>query len=134
MSPAAAKQQITFIYCRDLARSTRFYRETLGLPLALDQGDCRIFRVAEGAFLGVCRCREGRAVAPEGVVVSLVTEDVDGWHERLAAAGVPIAAAPSYSAQFRVYSFFARDPAGYLVEFQRFDRPDWAEAKGKPRS
>ncbi|HMB76121.1 MAG TPA: VOC family protein [Kiloniellaceae bacterium] len=129
MGPAPAKQQITFIYCHDLDGSARFYGDTLGLSLALDQGACRIFQVAEGAFLGVCSCREDRAVAPAGVVLSLVTEDVDGWHERLSAAGVPIEAPPAYSEAFRVYSFFARDPAGYRVEFQRFDRPDWVESE-----
>lgn len=134
MQPAVAKQQITFIYSHDLERSARFYSDTLDLPLALDQGTCRIFQTAEGAFLGVCACREGRAVAPEGVIVSLVTEDVDAWHERLSKAGITIEAPPSYSEHFRVYSFFARDPEGYRIEFQRFDQPNWFQADAKASS
>ena len=56
--PAPFEQQVTFIYASDPERSWRFYGETLGLELALDQGACRIYRVAgrEG-FLGVCRAR-----------------------------------------------------------------------------
>jgi catechol 2,3-dioxygenase-like lactoylglutathione lyase family enzyme len=52
-------QQVTFLYVRDLEASTRFYGELLGLPLALDQGVCRIYRVAAGAFIsGTARpCR-----------------------------------------------------------------------------
>jgi len=37
-------QQITFLYTRDLATTARFYEQVLGLPLAVDQGDCRITR------------------------------------------------------------------------------------------
>jgi len=37
-------QQITFLYTRDLATTAQFYEEILGLRLALDQGDCRIYR------------------------------------------------------------------------------------------
>ena len=45
---------ITFLYVEDLERSDRFYAGLLGLPLVVDQGACRIFRVAAGAYLGVC--------------------------------------------------------------------------------
>ena len=40
--------QITFVRVRELARSARFYEETLGLKLALDQTACRIYRTAPG--------------------------------------------------------------------------------------
>jgi predicted enzyme related to lactoylglutathione lyase len=126
MTPAQLDQQITFLYTHDLEAASKFYADCLGLEMVLDQGLCRIFRVTESAFLGVCACREGRAVAPAGVVVSLVTADVDGWYDRLHAAGVTIDAPPRYSEKFRVYGFFAHDPEGYRVEFQSFDRPDWA--------
>ncbi len=44
-------QQVTFIYSADLERSRRFYAEVLGLEQVLDQGACRIFRVAgEGSW------------------------------------------------------------------------------------
>ncbi len=41
----SANQQITFVYTADLAASARFYGEQLGLPLVIDQGSCRIYRV-----------------------------------------------------------------------------------------
>lgn len=128
MQPAPAQQQITFVYCPDLETSARFYSETLGLPLVLDQGACRIYRVAEGAFVGVCSCGEAQSVVPEGITITLVSEEVDAWHAHLAAAGVPIEAPPRYNERFRIYNFFARDPAGYRIEIQRFDRPDWMQA------
>jgi catechol 2,3-dioxygenase-like lactoylglutathione lyase family enzyme len=124
-------QHVTFLYAEDPAPSWRFYEEVLGLPLAQDQGTCRIYAVAPGAraFLGVCRARGPRVTdSPRvqgGAVITFVVQDVEGWHARLMAAGVEIAAAPALSETYRVTSFFFRDPAGYTLEIQRFERPDW---------
>ena len=66
-------QLVTFLYTRDLARSAAFYGDTLGLPLALDQGGCRIYRVSPDGFLGLCRCSEARPCNPDGVIVTFVS-------------------------------------------------------------
>ncbi|MCW8087902.1 VOC family protein [Sabulicella glaciei] len=126
-------QQVTFLYAEDPEASWRFYEEVLELPLAQDQGTCRIYETAEGgrAFLGVCRARAPRSEenprAEGGVVFTFVTPDVEAWHARLAAKGVALPPAPQWSEAYRVTHFFLRDPAGYLLEVQRFDRPDWPE-------
>lgn len=124
-------QHVTFLYAEDPAPSWAFYEEVLGLPLAQDQGSCRIYEVAPGAraFLGVCRARGPRVTdnprVQGGAVITFVTQDVEGWHARLKAKGVEIASAPAHSETYRVTSFFFREPAGYTLEIQRFDRPDW---------
>jgi catechol 2,3-dioxygenase-like lactoylglutathione lyase family enzyme len=115
--------QITFCYTDDLDGTARFYEEALGLPLALDQGTCRIYRAAGNAFLGFCRRAE--AARPEGVILTLVTADVDGWHARLAGRGVVFEKPPAFNPAFRIYHCFLRDPNGYLVEIQRFEDPRW---------
>jgi catechol 2,3-dioxygenase-like lactoylglutathione lyase family enzyme len=117
--------QITFCYTRDADASYRFYEEILGLPLVLDQGGCRIYKTAKDAYLGMC----DRATAPKpsGVILTLVTDDVDGWHRRLADQGVPFTKEPAHSPEYGIYHCFFRDPNGYLLEIQRFDDPDWAE-------
>ncbi len=118
-------QQVTFLYCRDLEASAAFYEETLGLSLVLDQGGCRIYRVSADGFRGICRVREGRAIATEGVIVTLVAADVDGWHTRLAARGVVFETPPKRNPDFAIYHCFLRDPDGYLLEIQRFEDPAW---------
>ena len=56
MSELPIDAQITFIYTSDLESSARFYEAVLGLPLAVDQGSCRIYRVLDGrAYLGICQ-------------------------------------------------------------------------------
>jgi catechol 2,3-dioxygenase-like lactoylglutathione lyase family enzyme len=111
--------QITFCYTQHLTETARFYEEIMGLPLALDQGRCRIYRVAGRAYLGFCQRAD--AVRPDGIILTLVTEDVDGWHRRLTAKGVPCEKAPIFNATYKIYQSFFRDPNGYLIEIQRFE-------------
>ncbi len=127
--PDDPTQQVTFIYTHDLDGTSRFYAETIGLPLVLDQGPCRIYRVAAEAFLGVCQ-RANREVAPAGVTVTFVVEDVGAWHDYLQRAGVAIDGPPEVHEAFNVESFFARDPSGYRLEFQRFLDPAWPRPSG----
>lgn len=126
-------QAITFLYADPPEPSWAFYEGVLGLELAQDQGSCRIYAAAsEGgrAFIGVCRARAPRTGddprAVGGVVFTFVARDVDGWHAWLKANGVEVPAQPAFSETYRVYHFFLKDPAGYTLEFQRFDRPDWS--------
>lgn len=122
---AAFTEQITFLYVDDLARSSAFYGGTLGLTLVTDQGDCLIYSVAGGAFVGVC-ARPGR-VSPAGVIVTLVTDDVDGWHARLVDAAVPCDTAPRSHPDYQIYQAFYRDPDGHVIEIQRFHDAEWSK-------
>jgi catechol 2,3-dioxygenase-like lactoylglutathione lyase family enzyme len=118
------EQTVTFIYTKDLDGTCRFYAETLGLRMVLDQGPCRIFRTGPSGFLGICS-RPNRHVEPKGVVLTMVTPEVDAWYERLKSAGATLDGPPERSEEFNVYCFFARDPNGYMIEFQTFLSPDW---------
>ena len=62
-----------------------------------------------------------RVVEPNGGMISFVTDDVDGWYRHLLDNGVSIAQAPHRLERFGIYTFFVRDPNGYLIEFQQFD-------------
>ena len=114
---------ITFGYTRKPEETWRFYEDLLNLPLVLDQGGCRIWRVASGGFLGFCHRED--APEPAGVIVTLVTEDVDGWAAQLREAGVVFEKEPAYNHEYRIYHCFLRDPNGYLIEIQRFESPSW---------
>lgn len=134
-SRPAIDAQITFVYTTDLARSVEFYEGKLGLPLVLDQGGCRIYRVVGGAYVGVCQRAAADIQLPppdkRSVILTLVTEDVDGWYERLAGLGVAFEKPPCFNAEYRIHHVFLRDPSGYLVEIQRFEDPRWKEQTGQ---
>lgn len=117
-------QQVTFLYTSDLAATAHFYEEIIGLPLVLDQGNCRIYRVSADGFLGFCQ-RAG--ATPTGVIVTFVTQNVDGWHKQLAARGVIFEKAPTFNPDYNIYHAFLRDPNGYLLEIQRFCDPAWPQ-------
>ncbi|MFP4343242.1 MAG: VOC family protein [Anaerolineales bacterium] len=121
-------QQITFFYTRNLAATARFYEERVGLPLALDQGGCRIYRTAGGAYIGFCE-REEVPEEPQGVILTLVTPEVDGWYEMLRAQGVPFEKAPAFNPTYNIYHCFFRDPNGYLIEIQRFIDEGWDRSR-----
>jgi catechol 2,3-dioxygenase-like lactoylglutathione lyase family enzyme len=115
-------QFVTFLATADLEEATAFYRDTLGLELALDQGRCRIFRVSGDGFLGVC---EG-VPSPDGVIVTLVATDVEARCRRLEEAGVAFERPLRHHPELDITHAFLRDPDGHLVEIQRFDDPRWA--------
>lgn len=126
MTTPPIDQQITFLHTRDLEKTADFYANILGLSLALNQGVCRIYQVSGGAFLGFCQHLDA-VERPEGVILTLVSQDVDGWHAYLQAQDIPIEQTPALNAKFNIYHLFLRDPNGYLIEIQRFLDPRWME-------
>lgn len=111
--------QITFLNVSDLERSAAFYGGVLGLELVRDQGACRIYSAGGNAYLGICNHRPPE---PGGVIITLVTDDVDGWAQRLRDAG-HVVDGPTANDRFAIYHCFVHDPDGHVVEIQRFDDP-----------
>jgi catechol 2,3-dioxygenase-like lactoylglutathione lyase family enzyme len=118
------EQQVTFLYTADLSQTAAFYETIMGLPLVLDQGSCRIYQVHEAAFLGFCQHIDAPR-RPEGVILTLVTQEVDQWAEYLHDKGVALEKPPTLYERFNIYHCFLRDPNGYLIEIQRFLDPAW---------
>jgi hypothetical protein len=71
----------------------------------------------------------GRPRATVGVTITLVTDDVDGWHRFLTGKGLVYQSAPQESERFKVYSSLFIDPNGYRIEIQSFRDPAWREAR-----
>lgn len=122
LAPLSA--QITFLYCDDLRQSAQFYEQVLGLPLALDQGSCRIYRLPGAAYLGICHA-VGRSPQPESIIFTLVTPDVEGWYAHITDAGWQCDHPPRFNETYKILHFFLRDPSGYRIEIQRFAQDPW---------
>jgi catechol 2,3-dioxygenase-like lactoylglutathione lyase family enzyme len=122
-----ADYAITFFYYDDIAKVASFYEEVLGFELVLDQGLARIYRIAPGSYFGIVDGNRGhlRHQPRSAVLLTIVAEDVAGWHARLAAKGVP----KLTEIRWGIYCehFFFEDPAGYAIEVQRFHNPDVAK-------
>ncbi|MGC9469662.1 MAG: VOC family protein [Anaerolineae bacterium] len=124
--------QITFCYTRDLAATSSFYEDVIALPLVVDQGACRIYRVAAQAYLGFCE-RDHAITSPDGIILTLVTEAVDEWYHYLSSLGVEFQKAPAINDEYGIYHCLARDPNGYLIEIQRFLDPGWQDGEDQSR-
>ena len=84
---------------RDFARSVDFYERLLGIPRITawhDEGDGPgiILRIGPGRTLELFGAPYAEPDAPPvggGFAIVIQVDDVDAWHARLEAAGVPIA-------------------------------------------
>jgi predicted enzyme related to lactoylglutathione lyase len=120
--------QITFIYFKDLTEPAQFFEEILQLQKVDDQGFARIYKISGGAFIGIVDADQGYCDAPtaKNVLITLVTEDVHQWYERLKEAGVAIDAAPAVHQKANIEGFFFEGPGGYAFEIQKFLNPEIA--------
>jgi catechol 2,3-dioxygenase-like lactoylglutathione lyase family enzyme len=124
MKPKAFDQFVSFIYCEDLDKTCHFYEKIIGLKLVLDQGSCKIYNVAPNSFLGICT-KMDPPKDRSGVILTFVTDDVDGWYEYLKPFDLQFEKTPQLYEKFNIYHLFVRDPEGYLVEIQEFKDVTW---------
>jgi len=121
-------QSIVFTYCNDLELASKFFRDVMELDFVVDQGACHIYRLTDLSYLGVC-CLPDRPGAVSsfqaGVMITIVSNDVDGWYDFLTSKGVQYVKEPSHSERFSVYSSLFESPHGYRIEIQNFDDKNW---------
>ena len=129
MNRLTISSQITFLYYRDLAPAQRFYKEILGLEIVEDQGWAKIYQVNGTAFVGLVDEAHGslKAQPESAVMLTFVVEDVPSWYAHLQENGVTIRREYGRSTAIQIEYFFAEDPGGYVLEFQRFLKPELAE-------
>lgn len=117
---------ITFFYYQDMAQVIPFYEDVLGFELVLDQGMARIYRIAGNSYFGIVDGNRGHLTHQprSAVLLTIVTEQVQDWHQRLQGRGV--AGMSAILKGTYCEHFFFEDPAGYAIEIQRFHNPDVA--------
>ena len=116
----APQMAVTFLYYRDLPAAMRFYEETLGAELAIDQGWSKIYRICGAAHLGLVDESRGahRAAETKPVQFCIRVEDVDAWHRWAASREVSHLTKPKDSAALGIRAFVFDDPEGYQIEIQ----------------
>lgn len=113
---------ITFLYYKDLEKAAGFYKDVMGFELTVDQGWAKIYRVADGAHVGVVDESRGyhRASPTKPVMVTLVVPDVDAWYRYLKKKGVETLNEPHVVEELGLRAFLLEDPEGYVIEIQKF--------------
>ena len=104
------------IWSEDLNNLLPFYRDLLGLPVALQiPGFVVLCELGTPALaLGTHSAVSGRNPDPARHMVGLGTDDVDADWKRLQAAGVEFVENPTDYGQLRIATL--RDPEGNLIQ------------------
>ncbi len=111
---------ITFLYYRDLPKAMKFYSEVLGLPLVIDQGWSKIYRICEGAHIGLVDETKGMNFWSEEKPVQLCirVQNVDEWYRYIEQADVSDLSDVFQNNALGIRAFVFRDPEGYQIEIQ----------------
>lgn len=114
--------QIIFLYYEHPEDGYHFYSDILGLKLITDQGFARIYQAGAAAFVGVVDGNGGffRPQPKNAVMITFAVDDVPAWAQHLHAQGVEFVSEPGYDQALNIESFFFKDPAGYVLEIQKF--------------
>jgi lactoylglutathione lyase len=122
--PAANQLAITFFYYRDLPGAMRFYEDVLGLPLAIDQGWCKIYRICPGAHMGLVDETRGmnKWAAEKPVQLCIGVSQVDDWYAFAQARGLDNLSKLFVNDGLGIRAFVFTDPEGYQIEIQSATR------------
>ena len=115
---------ITFLYYRDLPAAMTFYKDIMGFELVIDQGWSKIYKIAEGAHVGlVDETRGMNKWAPtKPVQLCVRVEDVDGWHDYAQARKLKNLSELFENQALGIRAFVFEDPEGYQIEIQTATR------------
>ena len=116
---------ITFFYVRDLATAMQFYEQVLGLPLAIDQGWCKIYQICPGAHVGLVDETRGmnKWTADKPVQLCIRVPDVDAWFAYARAQDLDNLSELFVNDALGIRAFVFNDPEGYQIEIQSATRP-----------
>lgn len=107
------KRIITNIAAADPSQVDDFYRDILGLELAMDHGWIRTYTGTECMPVQISIAREGGSGTPVPAL-SIEVDDLDEALRRVHARQVPVEYGPS-SEPWGVRRFYVRDPLGTLI-------------------
>jgi predicted enzyme related to lactoylglutathione lyase len=126
------KETITFFYYKDLDAQLPFYEDLLKLEKTMDAEWVKIYRITPTSSVGLVL--EGRGVHEASdnkpAMLSIVTDDVDSWYEKMLDAKVKVthplkpAGTEKEEGSAPVRGFIVEDPGGYTIEFFRWINKD----------
>jgi hypothetical protein len=109
---------IIFLGTQELSVIKEFYLNKMEMEIWLEQGDCFIARHGN-LLLGFCQREEPDL---NGIITLFFNseDEVDKFYEQFSKDSE---GPPKVNEKYRIYHFFAKDPEGRRLEFQRFLHP-----------
>ena len=110
---------VTMFYYKDNGPAAHFYGEVLGLENELDWDWVKFYKTGPASSVGLVTEGDGgwhKVQEYNAVMLSLVTEDVDAWYERITKHD-DLKILKDIGDGGPIRSFLLEDPGGYTVEF-----------------
>ena len=122
--PPSMNETITFFYYEDLDAQIPFYEGLLGLSKTMDADWVKIYRITPTSSVGLVKQGHGfhQVSDDKPAMLSIVTDDVDAWYQRLTDANVlvrselPKPDTEKEPGRAPVRGFIVEDPGGYTIE------------------
>jgi predicted enzyme related to lactoylglutathione lyase len=120
MTDYGVKGLITWLYYKDLPKAIHFYEEVMGFERVVDQGWSKIYKIRNGAYVGLVDESKGyhRAHEAKPVILCMNVHDADAWWNKLKENGVELEEQPEESERLKIKVFMFKDPEGYVIEIQ----------------
>ncbi len=126
MSEFELEGALTLFYYDDLELAFNFYNDIIGFEFVADFGYVKLFKVIEGALLGLVDGQLGshRTSLSKPVRLVVMVKDIDAWFSRVKAGGVEtLEAEPFTGVKMKLKGFTFHDPEGYTVEMCQYLTP-----------
>lgn len=117
---------LTLFYYDDLERAFNFYNDIIGFEFVADFGYVKIFKVIEGALLGLVDGQLGshRTSPSKPVRLVVMVKDIESWFTKLKTGGIKIFEdEPFTGKKMKLKGFTFNDPEGYTVEMCQYLTP-----------
>ncbi|SVB23338.1 uncharacterized protein METZ01_LOCUS176192 [marine metagenome] len=114
---------VLWLYYRDLDNMQRFYRDTLGREMIVDQGWAKVYPVSSTGYIGLVDGTRGlhEATDEQSVTISFFTDDVEGWFRYMRGLEEFELRTPELVDERGLVSLFVGyDPEGYFLEWDTF--------------
>ena len=93
----------------------------MGFKMEVDQGWSKIYKIREGAYVGLVDGAHGyhKASNIKPVILCLNVTDADAWYKKLKENGLTIENLPQESERLKIKVFMFKDIEGYTIEIQQ---------------
>ncbi len=117
---------LTLFYYENLEKAFNFYNDIIKFEFVADFGYVKIFRVIDGALLGLVDGQLGshRTSPSKPVRLVVMVKDIDAWFSRIKVGGVEtFEDEPFTGKKMKLKGFTFKDPEGYTVEMCQYLTP-----------
>lgn len=117
---------LTLFYYDDLKNAFNFYNHIIGFDFVADFGYVKIFKIIEGALLGLVDGQLGshRTSPSKPVRLVVMVKDIEAWFKKIKAGGVEtFEDEPFTGKKMKLKGFTFEDPEGYTIELVQYLTP-----------